>query len=39
MERLPIRGRDRRLRVLCVRDDDADQPPILVVEVLPGHAE
>lgn len=31
-------GRDRRLRVLGVRDDDADQPPVLVVEDLPGAA-
>jgi hypothetical protein len=30
---------DRTLRVLDVRDDDADQPPVLVVEDLPraGH--
>jgi hypothetical protein len=28
--------RDRRLRVLGVRDDDADQPPILVVEDMPS---
>jgi hypothetical protein len=27
--------RDRTLRVLGVRDDDADQPPVLVVEDLP----
>jgi hypothetical protein len=26
----------RTLRVLGVRDDDADQPPALVVEDLPG---
>jgi hypothetical protein len=26
------------LRVLGVRDDDADQPPALVVEDLPGSA-
>ena len=26
---------DRTLRVLGVRDDDADQPPVLVVEDLP----
>jgi hypothetical protein len=25
-------GRDRTLRVVAVRDDDADQPPVLVVE-------
>jgi hypothetical protein len=29
---------DRTLRVLGVRDDDADQPPVLVVEDLPGSA-
>ena len=29
---------DRTLRVLGVRDDDADQPPALVVEDLPGPA-
>mgnify|MGYP003477076333 CR=1 FL=1 len=28
----------RTLRVLGVRDDDADQPPVLVVEDLPGSA-
>ncbi|HEX2461678.1 MAG TPA: hypothetical protein VHJ58_16155 [Vicinamibacterales bacterium] len=28
----------RMLRVLGVRDDDADQPPALVVEDLPGSA-
>ena len=28
----------RTLRVLGVRDDDADQPPVLVVEDLPGPA-
>ena len=31
-------GRDRRLRVLGVRDDDADQPPVLVGEDMPGAA-
>lgn len=31
-------SRDRTLRVLGVRDDDADQPPVLVVEDLPGSA-
>ena len=31
-------GRGRRLRVLGVRDDDADQPPVLVVEDLFGAA-
>ena len=29
---------DRTLRVLGVRDDDAEQPPALVVEDLPGSA-
>ena len=29
---------ERTLRVLGVRDDDADQPPALVVEDLPGPA-
>jgi hypothetical protein len=29
-------GRDRSLRVLGVRDDDADQPPVLVVQDVPG---
>jgi hypothetical protein len=29
---------ERTLRVLGVRDDDADQPPALVVENLPGTA-
>jgi hypothetical protein len=29
---------ERRMRVLGVRDDDADQPPALVVEDLPGSA-
>ena len=29
---------DRTLRVLGVRDDDADQPPALVVEDLPASA-
>jgi hypothetical protein len=31
-------GRDRVLRVLGVRDDDADQAPVLVVEDLPRSA-
>ena len=30
---------DRTLRVLGVRDDDADQPPALIVEDLPGSAK
>jgi hypothetical protein len=29
---------ERTLRVLGVRDDDADQPPALVVEDMPGSA-
>jgi hypothetical protein len=29
-------GRERRLRVLGVGDDDARQPPLLVVEDVPG---
>ena len=29
---------ERTLRVLGVRDDDADQPPALIVEDLPGSA-
>jgi hypothetical protein len=28
-------SRDRTLRVLGVRDDDADEPPVLVVEDMP----
>jgi hypothetical protein len=28
-------GADRMLRVIAIRDDDADQPPALVVEGLP----
>lgn len=31
-------GAGRTLRVLGVRDDDADQPPALVVEDMPGAA-
>jgi hypothetical protein len=31
-------GANRALRVLRVRDEDADQPPALVVEDLPGSA-
>jgi hypothetical protein len=31
-------GADRSLRVLGVRDDDADQPPVLVVEDMPRGA-
>jgi hypothetical protein len=32
---IPLRP-GRTLRVLGVRDDDADQPPVLVVEDMPG---
>lgn len=28
-------SRDRTLRVVGVRDDEADEPPVLVVEVVP----
>jgi hypothetical protein len=28
----------RTLRVVAIRDDDADQPPVLVVEDVPGLA-
>jgi hypothetical protein len=31
-------GRERTLRVVAVRDDDADQPPTLVVEDVSGPA-
>jgi hypothetical protein len=31
-------GRERTLRVVAVRDDDADQPPRLVVEDVSGAA-
>jgi hypothetical protein len=34
-DEIPIRP-GRTLRVLGVRDDDADQPPVLVVEEMPG---
>jgi hypothetical protein len=34
---IPLRP-DRTLRVVGVRDDDADQPPVLVVEALPRAA-
>ena len=36
-DKIPLTA-DRTLRVLGVRDDDADQPPVLVVEDLPGSA-
>lgn len=29
---------DRTLRVLGIRDDDADRPPVLIVEDMPGTA-
>jgi hypothetical protein len=29
-------GRDGALRVVAIRDDDADQPPTLVVKTCPG---
>jgi hypothetical protein len=34
-DEIPL-GRDRKLRVLGVRDDDADQPPVLVIEDMPS---
>jgi hypothetical protein len=34
---IPV-SRDRTLRVLGVRDEDADQPPVLVVEDMPERA-
>jgi hypothetical protein len=33
---IPLGG--RTLRVLRFRDDDADQPPVLIIEDLPGAA-
>jgi hypothetical protein len=36
-DKIPLTA-DRTLRVLGVRDDDAGQPPALVVEDLPGSA-
>jgi hypothetical protein len=35
-DEIPVPGRS--LRVLGVRDDDAEQPPALVVEDMPGSA-
>ena len=32
-------GAERTLRVVRVRDDDADHPPVLVVEDLPGSSQ
>jgi hypothetical protein len=34
-DKIPLTA-DRTLRVLGIRDDDADQPPVLVVEDMPG---
>jgi hypothetical protein len=31
-----VLGADRSLRVVGVRDDGADEPPVLVVEDVPG---
>ena len=36
-DKIPLTA-ERTLAVLGVRDDDADQPPALVVEDLPGSA-
>ena len=36
-DEIPLNA-ERTLRVLGVRDDDADQPPALIVEDLPGSA-
>jgi hypothetical protein len=36
-DEIPLNA-ERTLRVLGVRADDADQPPVLVVEDLPGSA-
>ena len=36
-DKIPLSA-DRTLRVLGVRDDDADQPPVLVVEDMPARA-
>jgi len=36
-DKIPLTA-ERTLRVLGVRDDDADQPPALVVEDLPSSA-
>lgn len=36
-DKIPLSA-DRTLRVLDVRDDDADQPPVLVVEDMPRSA-
>jgi hypothetical protein len=33
-DKIPLTA-ERTLRVLGVRDDDADQPPVLVVEDMP----
>jgi hypothetical protein len=34
-DKIPLTA-ERTLRVLGIRDDDADQPPVLVVEDMPG---
>ena len=34
-DQIPLNA-ERTLRVLGLRDDDADQPPVLVVEDMPG---
>ena len=36
-DKIPLTA-ERTLRVLGVRDDDADQPPALIVEDMPGPA-
>jgi hypothetical protein len=36
-DQIPLNA-ERTLRVLAVRDDDADQPPALVVEDMPSSA-
>jgi hypothetical protein len=36
-DQIPLNA-ERTLRVLGVRDDDADKPPVLVVEDMPGSA-
>jgi hypothetical protein len=36
-DKIPLNA-DRTLRVLGVRDDDADKPPVLVVEDMPRRA-
>jgi hypothetical protein len=36
-DQIPLNA-ERTLRVLGVRDEDADKPPVLVVEDMPGSA-